>query len=196
LWDTRIAGKITMLDESSEVLGVCLQMLGYSLNSGDPMELRLAQQEALRQKQMVRAYLNAEVRDQLVAGDVLAAQTWSITASQAMSAAPDKMSYAFPEEGFPRYADTTAILRESTRTDSAHQFLNYLLQPEVAAKIARAIRTATVNAGALRLLSPEERGNPVLYPPPETLARGEWFTPQSAASQRLRDRLWTEIKSA
>jgi hypothetical protein len=36
----------------------------------------------------------------------------------------------------------------------------------------------------------------VLYPSAETLARGEWFEPQSAASQRLRDRLWTEIKSA
>jgi len=42
----------------------------------------------------------------------------------------------------------------------------------------------------------EVRENPVLYPQPETLARGEWFQSQPAASQKLRDRLWTEIKSA
>jgi hypothetical protein len=39
------------------------------------------------------------------------------------------------------------------------------------------------------------RSDPVLYPSAEILARGEWFAPQSAASQRLRDRLWTEIKT-
>ena len=33
LWDGRLAGKITMLDDPPEVLGACLQMLGYSLNS-------------------------------------------------------------------------------------------------------------------------------------------------------------------
>jgi len=30
----------------------------------------------------------------------------------------------------------------------------------------------------------------------EILARGEWFEPQTVASQKLRDRLWTEIKSS
>jgi spermidine/putrescine transport system substrate-binding protein len=39
------------------------------------------------------------------------------------------------------------------------------------------------------------RADPVLFPAAEILARGEWFAPQSAAGQRLRDRLWTEIKS-
>jgi len=35
----------------------------------------------------------------------------------------------------------------------------------------------------------------MLFPSAEILARGEWFAPQSSASQRLRDRLWTEIKT-
>src|ERR1044071_7463867 len=70
LWDARLAGRVTMLDDPPEVLGACLKMLGYSLNSGDPKELKQAQQEAITQKRVLRAYLNAEVRDQLVAGDV------------------------------------------------------------------------------------------------------------------------------
>jgi spermidine/putrescine-binding protein len=196
LWDQRFAGKITMLDDPPEVLGACLKMLGYSLNSGDPAELARAKQEAVRQKRLLRAYLNAEVRDQLVAGDVAAGQAWAVTAAQAIAAAPDRLAYAFPSEGFARYADNAAILRESGRAEAAHRFLDYLLRGEVAAAIVRATRTATVNAAALKLLPEEVRANPVLYPPAQVLARGEWFTPQSAASQRLRDRLWTEIKSA
>ncbi|HEX5432289.1 MAG TPA: spermidine/putrescine ABC transporter substrate-binding protein [Bryobacteraceae bacterium] len=196
LWDRRLAGKITMLDDPPEVLGACLKMLGYSLNSSHPDELRKAQRQAIAQKPLLQAYLNAEVRDQLVAEDVAAAQAWAVTAAQAMEAAPSRLAFAFPAEGFARFADTMAVLRESSRQEAAHRFINYLLRPAVSARIAVAARTATANGAAHALLPPVLRDNPVLYPPAEVLARGEWFKPQSAASQRLRDRLWTEIKSA
>jgi spermidine/putrescine transport system substrate-binding protein len=195
LWDARLAGKLTMLDDPPEVFAACLKTLGYSLNSADPGELRAAQQRAIAQKPLVRAYLNAEVRDQLVAGDVAAAQAWAVTAGQAIAAAPERLAFAFPSEGFPRYADNVAILRESTRQETAHHFINYLLRPQVAAAIAQTTRTATCNGAAKDLLPADLRSNPVLYPPAQILARGEWFAPQSAAGQRLRDRLWTEIKT-
>src|SRR5438045_3356633 len=174
-----------MLDDAAEVLGACLKMLGYSLNSTDPTELRRAQQEAIRQRELVRAYLNAEVRDQLVAGDVLAGQAWAITASQAIAAAPERLAFAFPSEGFARYADNMAILRESRRLESAHRFLDYLLRPQVGAAIVRATHTASANAAALALLPEAERRNQVLYPSAEILARGEWLLPQPASAQRL-----------
>jgi spermidine/putrescine-binding protein len=113
-----------------------------------------------------------------------------------MQAAPGKLAFAFPREGFARFADTVAILRETSRVDSAHRFIDYLLRPEVSAQIAIAVQSATANGAARALLPPALRDNPVLYPGAETLARGEWFEAQPAASQRLRDRLWTEIKSA
>ena len=40
------------------------------------------------------------------------------------------------------------------------------------------------------------RRTPSLYPPPEVFARGEWPRTLDSATQRLRDRIWTEIKSA
>ncbi|MGH9557720.1 MAG: ABC transporter substrate-binding protein [Bryobacteraceae bacterium] len=196
LWDARLAGKITMLDDPQEVLGACLKKIGDSLNSGMTAELRGAAQQAIAQKPLLRAYLNAEVRDQVVAGDVAAAQAWAVTAGQAIAAAPDKLAYALPLEGFARYADTMAILRESPRAALAHRFIDYLLRAKVAAAIVEATQTATANAAALKLVPASIRENPVLYPSAEVLARGEWFQPQSAASQKLRDRLWTEIKSS
>jgi spermidine/putrescine transport system substrate-binding protein len=196
LWDERLRGRLTMLDDEPEVLGACLEKIGRPLNSGDPADLDAARREALAQKPLVRAYLNAEARDQAAAGDVLAAQAWAVTAAQAMAAAPGKLDFAFPREGFPRFADNMVILRESPRAELAHRFIDYLLRPDVAASIVIATRTASANHAALRLLPPEIRENPVLYPPAEILQRGEWFQTQTAAAQRLRDRLWTEIKSA
>jgi spermidine/putrescine transport system substrate-binding protein len=196
MWDPRFSGKMTMIDDPVEVFGACLKKIGASVNSADPTVLRAAAAQAISQKRLLRAYLNAEVRDQMVSGDVAAAQVWAVTAGQAMAAAPGKLAYAFPSEGFERYADTVAILRESRRVELAHQFIDYLLRPEVAASIVTATQTATANAAALRLLPAPVRENPVLYPPAEVLARAEWFEAPSAASQKLRDRLWTEIKSS
>jgi spermidine/putrescine transport system substrate-binding protein len=195
LWDERLKGRLTMLDDPAEVLGACLKKLGHSLNSTDPGELRRAQREAIAQKRLLRAYLNAEVRDQLVAGDVLVAQLWATTAQQAMDASRE-LAFVYPAEGFALYADNAVVLRESRRQELAHRFIDYLLRPAVAASVVKATKTATANAGA-RLLLPEAlRNNATLYPPPKVLARGEWFQAMPADAQRLRDRLWTEIKAA
>jgi spermidine/putrescine transport system substrate-binding protein len=196
LWDERLRGRITMLDDSTELFGACLKKLGRSINSMDPAELRAAELQAVAQKPLLRAYLNAEVRDQVVAGDVAAAQAWAVTAGQAIAAAPDRLAFAFPTEGFARFADNMAILRETRRPELAHRWIDYLLRPEVAASIVMATRTATSNGAAQKLLPVEIRENSVLYPSSETLARGEWFQAQPSASQKLRDRLWTEIKSS
>jgi len=196
LWDPRLRGRLTMLDDQPEVLGACLKKLGHSINSTNAAELTAAKNEALAQKSLLRAYLNAEVRDQAVAGDVLAAQAWAVTAAQAITAAPTRLAFAFPREGFPRFADNLAILRESRRSADAHRWIDYLLRPEVAAGIVRATHTASANGQATRYLPAEIREDPVLYPAPAVLVRGEWFESQPAASQKLRDRLWTEIKNS
>jgi spermidine/putrescine transport system substrate-binding protein len=195
LWDSRLKGRLTMLDDPEDMLGACLKKLGLSFSTTEPAELRRAEAEAIAQKPLLRAYLNAEVRDQLVAGDVLAAQLWSTTAQQAIDAAPN-LSFVYPLEGFPLYCDCAVILKESRRARLAHQFLDYLLRPQVSAGIVEATKTATANQAALAILPEPVRRNPTLYPPPEVLDRAEWPRTLPPATQRVRDRIWTEIKSA
>jgi len=195
MWDTRLRGRITMLDDPFDTMGACLKKLGRSINSTDPGELRAGEAEAIRQKPLLRAYLNAEVRDQLVSGDVLAAHMWNTTAQQAMDASSE-IGFVYPAEGYAVYPDSSVILRESKRPELAHRFINFLLRPDIAAANALAARTTTTNAGARKLLPPAFRDNPTLYPGPEVVARGEWAKTVEPSTQRLRDRLWTEIKSA
>ena len=74
--------------------------------------------------------------------------------------------------------------------------MDYLLEAKVAATVAEEINGATTNAKARALLPEHLRNNPVLYPSDEVLARGEWFRPLPGQVQQLRDRYWTEVKSA
>jgi spermidine/putrescine transport system substrate-binding protein len=195
LWTDSYSRRLTMLDDPAEVFAACLKRLGFSINSGDESELQKARDLAMRQKPLLRAYLNEEVRDQVVAGDVLVAQMWAQVAQVAISSNPG-LSFSFPREGFALYADNMSILRESKHQDLAYQFLDYLLEPHTAATIASEVHAATANAGARALLPETERANPVLYPSVEILRRGEWFRALPVKAQRLRDRYWTEIKSA
>jgi spermidine/putrescine transport system substrate-binding protein len=195
MWDARLRGRLTMLDDPFDTLGACLKKLGFSVNTTDPAQLGRAQMEAVRQKPLVRAYLNAEARDQLVSGDVLAAHMWNTTAQQAMDSS-NEIGFVYPLEGYAVYPDACVILRESSHPELAHQFINFLLRPDIAAANALTARTTTTNAGARKLLPPDFRDNPTLYPSPEVVARGEWAKTVDPSTQRLRDRLWTEIKSA
>ena len=195
LWDVRLKGRLTMLDDPEDVLGACLKKIGLSFSATDATSLERAKEEAIAQKPLVRAYLNAEVRDQLVAGDVLAAQLWATTAQQAIDAAPN-LSFSYPQEGFPLYSDCAVILRESQRSRLAHQFLDYLLRPRVAARAADYTRVATANGAAKNFLPEATRGSSTLYPPPRILERGEWPQTLPPDAQRLRDRIWTEIKAS
>ena len=58
----------------------------------------------MQEKPLLRAYLNEEVRDQVVAGDVLVAQMWAQVAQVAMDNSAN-LAFAFPAEGFALYAD-------------------------------------------------------------------------------------------
>jgi spermidine/putrescine transport system substrate-binding protein len=195
LWSPRLRGRLTMLDDPFDVMGACLKKIGYSINAFISAQLKEAQQQAIAQKPLLRAYLNAEVRDQLVSGDVLAAQMWNTTAQQAMDASSE-IGFVYPSEGYAVYPDCMVILRESKHQELAHKFVDYMLRPTVAAANAIAARTTSTNAGARPLLPDVFRNNPVLYPPPDVVARGEWAKTLVPETQRLRDRLWTEIKSA
>ncbi len=189
LWRDDLKGRLTMLDDPEDVLGACLLKLGLPFSSTEPAHLAKARAEAIAQKVNLRAYLNADVRDQLVSGDVLAAQLWSTTTAQARAGNP-QLRFAWPSEGFPLYCDCAAILKESRHPELAHEFLDFLLRPEVAAANARVAATATANGVGQHSI------DPVLYPPDDIYARGFWPPPLPPAAQRLRDRIWTEIKSA
>ena len=197
LWRPELKGRVTMLDDAEDVIGTCLLKIGARFDSTDAGQLAAARREAIAQKQVLRAYINAEVRDQLVSGDVLMAQLWSTTAESAIrGAVPGKLGFAFPREGFPVYCDNAAILRESRHVEAAHRFIDYLLRPKVNARIAIAAETATANAAARTLLPPDVAGSRTLYPDSETMKRAVWPPPLASAAQRYRDRIWTEIKSA
>jgi spermidine/putrescine transport system substrate-binding protein len=184
-----------MLDDPADTIGAALLKLGHPVNSVDPGHLAQARGELIEQKRIVLAYMNVETRTHLLSGDVHAAHNWATNILFAVDQG-SPTTFAFPREGFSMYCDSAAILRESRRADLAHHFLNFLMRPEIAARGSSALNACPVTKSAFALMPEAKRNSPVLNPSAEVLLRGQWLEALPAAGQRLRDRIWTEVKSA
>ncbi|MGE0441401.1 MAG: spermidine/putrescine ABC transporter substrate-binding protein [Gemmatimonadales bacterium] len=187
--DAAYSGKMTMLDDLRDVIGSFLRYRGHSLNSTDPAELAEAKRDAIAAKPHLKAYLSAPVKGQLIAGDVWLAQLWSGDAAQATAEKPE-IAFVVPKEGSMIFVDALVVPRSAPHPRAAHEFINYVLRPEVAAAIADKTGYGTPNQAAAALTRTK-----VPYPTTEELARLEYQKDLGADAEAW-DRLWTEIKAA
>lgn len=178
--------KTTMMDDGREVIGAFLRFRGHSLNSRDNAELQQAKADAIAAKAHLKAYISAPVKDQLIAGDVTIAQLWNGDTTQAKASQPN-LGYVIPKEGCTIWSDSLVIPKSSQHPRAAHEFMNYIMRPDVASQISNFTGYGSPNAQAVL-------DTPVPYPTPEELARLEYQVDLGADTQ-LWDQIWTEIKS-
>ena len=184
--DPRWDGKMTLLDDSRDVIGAFLKLNGFSFNSTIAGELEAAKRDAIEARRHIRAFVSAPVKGQLISGDVWIAQLWDGDTRQAAVEAT-AIEFAIPREGSVIYADALAIPASAPHKRAAHAFLDFVLRPEIGAAISDATGYGTANAAA----RPRE---PKPYPTEAELARLE-FGRDLGEGTRLWDRIWTEIKA-
>jgi len=194
LWDPRFRGRILMLDDAREVFGAALKWKGLSLNATDPAQLAAAQRLLVAQRPLVRAYNSASFEDVLLSGDVWLAQGWNGQFARAMAQDAD-IAYAIPREGSSLFIDNLAIPRDAPHPDLAHAFVDFVMEPEIAAEICRTMQYSSPNRAAVPLLPRAIRDNPAIFPPEEVVARTEAIEDLGPATV-LYDRLWTEVKTS
>jgi spermidine/putrescine transport system permease protein len=194
LWDPRFRGRILMVDDVREAFGAVLKWKGKELNTKDPAVLRMAQQVLIDQKPLVRTYNASNFEDVLLSGDVWLAQGWNGQFAKVMALDPD-LDYVIPKEGGSLFIDSLVIPASAPHPELAHAFIDFTLEPEIAAEICRTMRYSSPNRAALALLPPEIRNNAAIFPPQEVLARTELIE-DLGETTLLYDRLWTEVKTA
>ncbi len=192
LWDPRFSGRISMLNDQREVLGLSLRALGYSLNSRNPSEIQQAKAKLIHQKAFVKAYTSEQFDHLLVTGDIVLAHAWGGPVARAMREKPS-IGYVVPEEGGTIWTDCLAVLATSKNKALAMDFINYLLDVEVATLTSKRLLFASANRHVKDRLPPEIQNNHAVYPSDETLPRMEWMEDVQDAIH-LYDRAWTEIK--
>ncbi|MFL6194501.1 MAG: PotD/PotF family extracellular solute-binding protein [Thermoanaerobaculia bacterium] len=194
LFDPAHAGRILMLDDPREAFGAALKLMGRSLNETDPAVLRRAADMLKAQKKLVRTYNSSDFANLLAAGDVDLAQGWNGELAEAVANAPDRLAYVVPKEGGTLWIDNLAIPKGARNLDAAYEFLDYVMEPGVAAKIVNGVHYAGANRAALPLIDEKIRNDAAIYPPKKVLDRCELLEDLGKTTQLI-DELWTEVKA-
>ena len=186
--NTKFGKKMTMMDDGREVIGAMLRYRGHSLNSTDQKELAQAKTDSLTAKKQLKAYISAPVKAQLISGDVWISQLWNGDTTQAKAEQPN-LGYVIPKEGCTIWGDSMVIPKSAPNKRAAHEWMNYILRPEVGATLSEATGYGTPNEAASKVMK-----NPVPYPSQEELKRLEYQVDLGKDTETW-DRIWTEIKS-
>jgi putrescine transport system substrate-binding protein len=167
-------------------------MRGRSYNACSPDALAEARQDLLKLKPHLLAF-ETNYKPLLASGRAHLSLGWNGDAT-ALSAQGVPIRYVLPNEGSQIWEDDWAIAAETSNPELAHNFLNYVLQPEVAAQEARYTRYATGNHSGWMLLEEGIRNDPATYPPQELLAKLEAGMPIDVEGQKGREKLWREVR--
>jgi len=192
LWDERYKGKISLLNDEREVFGMALRAAGESLNTADPTKLNEAKARLMAQKALVKTYTSENYDQLLVSGEVALAHGWSGTIVRAAAEQPS-IKYVVPKEGGTIWQDNLCVLKTSRHRDEAMTFINFLLEPQTAAKITTKVKYASASEAARVFVPKEIAQNPAIYPPEDVVGRLEWIRDVGEAI-KVYDRAWTELK--
>ena len=86
-----------------------------------------------------------------------------------------------------------AIPADAQHVAEAHEFINYMMRPEVAAKASNYVFYANGNKASQPMLDKDVLDDPAIYPDEATLAKLFTVEPYDPKTQRLVTRSWTKI---
>lgn len=194
LWQPRFKNQLLIVDEVRDIFSVALLTLGYRVNDTNPDHLQQAYLQLQKLSQNVRLYNSVAVANIFIDEDVHIGVTWSGDASVAQDENPN-LVYIYPKEGFVIELDCMAIIKNADNLENAYQFLNFIMRPEISAKITAAFRYPTANLQAIKLLPQTLRNNPILNPDKKTLARGQFQTDMGKTNAVI-EKYWERLRLA
>lgn len=194
----RQAGPFLLIDEMRDLMGAALIFTGHSPNSTTAAEVKEAGEAVLAAKRSERCEgfeVGAGAKNRVVAGSVDYAIVWNGDALRAIEEeGGEKFAYVIPDEGSVIWTDTMTIPSEAPHPEEAYRFVDFLLRPDIGARLSEFTKFASPNRASIPLLPGADRTNPVLYPPADVRAKLA-YTHDLGADNALYDEIWTAVKA-
>ena len=195
LWNKEYKDQILMFDNPRDAFAIAEIMLGYSLNTEDPAELKAAAEKLREQKDVVQAYVMDEVFDKMAAGEALLAPYYAGDALTILEDNED-LDFAVPKSGTNLFVDAMCIPTSAKQKEAAEMYINFMCEPDIAFANIDYICYSTPHSAAFDMLDEEVQNDPVSYPDSEFIAnKTTVFVNLSDDANEMMSQLWTEMKS-
>ena len=191
---------ISMLDAPSEVVDSALIYLGRDPNSEKAEDLAAAEELLLKVRPYVRYFHSSQYINDLATGEICVSLGWGGDVLQARdrgaeASTPVRVAYSIPKEGAIMWFDMLAIPADAPHPGNAHKFLNFIMDPAVAAGISNAVVYANGNAASLPLINDDVKNDPSVYPTAEVKKNLHPHLAESQEFSRDLNRAWTRVRT-
>jgi putrescine transport system substrate-binding protein len=197
----RVAGcGVSIIDSPTDVIGAVLAALGFDANQPTAQQLQEVERVLLAVRPQVRKVDASSQINDLAGGSICLLVSWSTNVQVARARALEAgvaadFRYVVPKEGSVAWFDSLAIPVDAPHPEAAHAFLEFMLRPDIAARNANHIGSASMNAAATPMVDAAMRDDPGVYPGPEQLAQLQSLRARSQAQSREENRIWSRFKT-
>ncbi len=195
LWDPKYNGQILMQDSVRDAMMVALLKNGYSLNTTDPDEIRVATDDLIAQKPLVQAYVVDQVRDKMIGDEAALGVIYSGEAIYTARENPD-LVYVVPKEGTNVWIDSWVITKGSKNFENAEKWIDFMCRGDIALKNFEYITYSTPNDVAKENIEDEDIKNSKVAFPDLSSFPTEAYKYLGESGDRLYNDAWMEVKSA
>jgi spermidine/putrescine transport system substrate-binding protein len=194
LWDPALAGKITVLDEMRDTIGIIMMWQGNDPSNFTEDQFNQAADELQKQLDsgQIRQVTGNDYLTALENKDVIAVIGWSGD----VAALGDPFDFQIPESGGTLWTDNMLIPAMAAHKKNAETVMNYYYDPAVAAEVAAYVQYITPVKGAqeaIAAIDPSLVENQFIFPTEETLSQVKIFMPLTSAQQTAYEARFQQI---
>ena len=200
LWREELKGRISLLNQPREVIGLTLKKLGKSYNSENLQEIKSLKEELLILNKQVKFYNSTNYIEPLILGDTWLAVGWSNDIVSLVSRYP-QLGVVVPNSGTALWADLWVQPKVTGKKDEtpeslSNKWIDFCWKPEIAKQIAVLTKAnSPINTEIPASEIPKPLQN-LLSANPEVFEKSEFLLPLSSSTVKEYDSLFTEIKSS
>ena len=206
LWAPELKGKVVVLSEMRDSVGLVLMSQGIDITSADSLteDAFMAAIEFVKQQidggQIYNVRGNSYL-DDLATGNIIAATAWSgditvINAEQGTEDNPEPYGFIFPDSGVTLWADWFVTPMGATHKKNVEKLINYYYDPVNAAELALWVNYITPVVGAQDVaasIDPALAENQLIFPNADTLAKSKAFRALSGQEEQRFSSAWQNL---
>ena len=180
LFDPEFNGKIGMLTEMRDTMGIIMLSLGIDISTLTDFataEPAFAKLEQAKNDGQIRRFTGNDYMNDLSTGNFAACIGWSGDVVQLARDNP-AVRFIIPESGGTAWADTMVLPKGAENRDAAAKWMDFVYDPVQAAQLTAWVQYLSPVQGVqeeVAKLDPELAENPLLFPDEATIARTHTF---------------------
>ncbi|MDV3000210.1 MAG: hypothetical protein N5P05_001816 [Chroococcopsis gigantea SAG 12.99] len=191
LWREELRNRLSVVDNSREIIGLTLKKMGYSYNETDLDKIGDLKNGLIKFNGQVKFYSSSHYLEPLILGDTWAAVGWSSDILPLLQSRGNTIGAIVPRSGTALWSDLWVKPTNAPDSPVTDQWIDFCWQNPGITQIA-------LFADGLSPIpldsSISGRNNPLLNMSPQTLEGSEFLYPLSPATQQQYDRLWAEMR--